>query len=874
MVVRAEIQWSSYGSLEKRDPDSLALGPLLCWAIWPDRVFVNVIQSMTKLTNLASIRHRGGRVFILLLLFCCSSYVCGASNDMSSESEFSGELRSVQDPESVAWGFCYRQKDTVQDVLPSIKRARKDVACTQVYYGHDVHRGSGTISQTVHFSVLHESRLSSHAAGSFLQRYGLQDSCMFVGLEDLGDFCLFLDKDYCKDQINVGLPKEHPCQKPCKSAHGYDACFSRYGNFLERKPIVFFSSGRRGFVGAGEFLVQLYSEGLLWLQQNVNFFFTAIPKQEYLDARASIVDAASCIAQEEFGKNKKQLWIDLFDQHVNHVGCQRAHAGHVVFAQDPGNLLAPTWPLVATIAGLKNSVGPWDVLVGWPSHMNDDVSYFAQAYGLFALLGEYLTVGCITGQEKAVDVPTRSGHTLICVKGPAFDFAENFGERMQKKFQYKDVEFVTCDLTCQPQKGKNPLVVGGSLVEEDAAKDFYFDVLFSRTPRYSCHSLQGYEDGLVIAGRMYSKVRDPESCKKGFEYACAREGTAQDILADIAQYAENLSCEKVYCGTSVTEDLLGIVATKQLSMLYERTLSERAVSLFLESHALQDCSLCVSFEDFSDFSGVDKFLENGGVHVGAPRSQLRPEHQFEDVINVCVPDKPIVFCASGRNGFASAGAFLYALCCTEIGVQNPHLHFLFSTMSIQHMRSLDGRSELHRAARRVKPFMCDKEDDNLDRLIACIDTVSIADVYEGKVVFSLDKENILVNLHPHCDRLDRDNKEYDVLVNWLPDCSDHMSLAYRKSACCLFEEMRGCDAGCVTGEEDPDPSKRDRTLLCVNSVLFDGAEAFGRSVARRLLYKAVDFVACDGAIYSSRAALVVGGVVEEPVMPKALTLLR
>ena len=827
-------------------------------------------------------------MFLMLFLCFCVDYCVAAAEEGGNILLNGEEYIRVQGPESVAWGFGYARKDGTKfsEILPDIKKAREDVLCSTVYQGQSVDFLDyfyGRTSPTVHFSVMHENRISKHAALAFLREYRLEGAFMCVCLEDLADFCVFLDRDVCGGKIKIGLPREHPCQEHCQSEYGFGACFERYREetgVTKDKPVVFFSSGRRGFAGAGEFLFQLGARGGLWPHNNVNFFFTALKEEEYLDAREEIVRAAVHAAVRAGCQDDWLCAAEIFDGCVKHVGCQETYKGRTVFVQDECNILAPCWLAAGVLKNLQDQEGPWDVLVGWASEMDDDMMapYLAQAHKLFKLLSETLEAGCITGAENPEDVPDRSKHTLVCVGGSHFAFGETLGCWIQDKFHYKSLEVLGCDLTDVNMHGTRSLVVGGNLVERSVEEASCFNVLFL-SPKLSRYSLDGYEDGIVLNdGRLYARVRDRESVKEGFAYACEKRGHAKGLLKDFARVRKDFACEAVYCGMCETKSLSELGPIKYLSLWHEKTLSEHAVDLFFKENALPESFVCICYEDLADFCNIGQFLQSGAVHVSKPkRSPLSNDPRFEECLDQYTQGKPIVFCASGRSGFVAAGEFLYALFCRkDISAKNPSIHFLFTTISLPEMQGYSARNAILRKARHFAACVRGN-DDGLMAFGVCVKTVATADAYDGHVVFAQDNTNFLVGVNPDTDSL-RDYKyhdDYDVLVDWLPDHGrDSTSVAYWQGAWLMFEEMRCYGAACITDEDCADGTKASRTLLCIDGAEFDGAKDFGHRVARKLGYKDAVFVPCGGRCISLDKKLVAMGVVEHPCRPDMLKTWR
>ena len=799
-------------------------------------------------------------MFVFLLLCFCFDYVCGASDEANHRDIVLGGKRyfAIEDRESIRNGFGYARAEgaTAQGVLQDVYAVRKDPRSMKVYRGHEVDREGGTTSETVHFSVRREYTLSVTAARSFLHRYGLEGGYFCVGLEDLADFSLFLDSGCCVDGLKVGLPPTpDSCQEFPGSAYEFGDALRKYRDKSMTSHIVFFSSGRRGFVGAGEFFFQLERCGLTKGATKVSVFFTALKEQEYLDAREEIAFAAYTVA----GREGLPYWQWVVDQYVEHVGCQRIHKGQVRFMQDEGNILTSWWFDEGPFTDKK---GKLDVLVGWPSvHLDDRMApYLARAYRLYSILNKVLGAGCITGQENPQQMPDKTQHTLVCIGIPSFDFAQGFGEKMQITFGYKNVEFVESEQSSMKERS-HPLIVGGS-VKEDKENIAYFDVLVNaRRDRFG-GPLQGYERSIVIKGRVYERIL-PEGNSGGFVYTPERGGTAEALLQDIARAKKDVTCEAVYCGMREIGIPSKLSPIMHMSVGYERALSERAVRLLLDTYGLQDVFLCTSFEDFSDFCGVEQLLCGGGVHVSTPK-RLCAGERFVSCFNTYRPGQPIVFCASGRGGFASAGEFFSELCRREdVCAQNPRLYFLFSAISgEEYLQGCDGGRMILRAAH---------YGDYSAQFHARTACVAIARFYEGKITFAQDRENMLVGLRSS-DFLFQNLKpeRTDVLVPYRG--KDAVSVAYRQCAYRLFEHLRFYGAGCVTGEEGEDQARSERTLLCVTSVLFDGAEGFGRSVAKKLHYQDIKFASCDDSCAFQEERLVATGGVEQGFLPETLTV--
>ena len=844
-------------------------------------------------------RYCRGSIFVFLLLCLCLHGVCVASDEASEKSvpDDDEQLSWVQDSESLACGWfdAWSEGDAAQEVFLAIKAAREDMLCTQVYRGFDVDCGGNKTTETVHFSTSHEARLSAHAAWAFVERYRLQHGYFCVALEDIADYGFFLDKERCVDRIKIGLPpKAHPCQELSQSAYGYHDALKDYKDKGMVKPIVFFSSGRRGFTGAGEFLFQLNEHGLINKRKNINVFFTALKEQEYLDARSDIAHEACLAAKREGHQSTEDDWLRIVDQCVKRVGCQQVYKGSVVFAQDEGNVLT-SWDFDVT-QHFKDSNGNYDVFVGYPLKELKDISlvfYLARAYRLYSILNKVLGAGCITGQENLEGMPDRSEHTLICLGEPFPSFITDYGQSLQKKFGYKYVQFLSGDFSAMSEPMRL-VSVGGRVEEGDVRYQDSFDVLFESDRVLSSGSLWGYEGGIVFDGRVYARINNAQSRQYGFYYALERGGTAERILKDLELEKKDFSCEKVYCGLYVRDGSAPMGATDgpskigqimHMSVLHEKLLSEQAVRLLLKTHQLREVFLCVGFEDFADFCDVEKLLPGGGVHVSTPKS-AKGEHgvckdapaggRFSACFDQYTPGQPIVFCASGRDGFASAGEFFCALCKRDdIKAHNPRVYFVFSVISEEkEFADIDGCSMIIRAA-----IKANGHDNHYgEECNACIESVAIADIYKGRVVFAQDKENLLMVRKPYfpspnvyCGSYDS-CKLSDVLVNFLPGRDkDPMSVAYWQAAYCLFEEMRERGAGCVTGDEVEDKARSERTLLCINCRLFDGAEDFGESVARKLGYPAASFIACDVGCLYNYTQLVAQGVVERRAMPEALT---
>ena len=813
-------------------------------------------------------------MFLILWLCFCFEYVCEAASAEEGTFVDGVECFALQDEESLLYGFSHTRirGATAKTLLLDIKAARNDVMCTKVYQGYDVDSFWGRISQTVHFSIQHESRLSVNVARAFLEEYDLQAGFFCGALEDIADFGPFLSASLnTKTQVCIGLPpKAHPCQKFCRSAYGYDAFLTRYKARNMGNPIVFFSSGNRGFAGAGEFLFQC-QQALGEVSARVHVFFTAL-ERGYCDVHEGLARAANARACSEGFDYNLQYWRRFVHACVGRVVCQRARQGHVVFAQDPGNVLVAPWPLDSA-EHLAEQEGPWDVFVGWPSSVKNHnmAPYLAQAHMLFETLSKTLGVGCITGQENIEDMPSRAQHTLVCVDGPSFGFARQFGAWMQDRFNYKNVQFLTNDLTTVCAASGRSLLAEGFVGEADEDKSPYFDVLWMHERVFKDRPLKGREAGIVLEGCVYARMWDGQSRANGFEYALQRQGTARSILSAVRREQEDFSCAKVYRCLYEKSRLAQLGAVKHLSLGYEKKLSERAVGLLLRTYKIHDCFLCVSFEDLVVFGAVGALLQEGVVHVSDPekRYPLRARSRFDACLRQYTPGRPIVFCASGRDGCVSAGEFLYALSCNEdIKEQKPRLYFLVTTLAQEALFGRDGCGLILQEA--IK-YSC-RAHESL--FYGCTQCVAVADLYDGQLVFAQESTNLLVGLKPDYSMMRHrryHRHPYDVLVNWLPTHDkDAMSVAYRNSAQCLFEGMRNYgDVGCVTGDETG-PSKRERTLLCVKSERFDGAEIFGRSIAEKLGYKAVDFISCDSECIYHSVRMVANGVVETPVMPEAL----
>ena len=824
-------------------------------------------------------------MFIVLLFLGCG-YICGASNESVADIVLGDKAYfKVQHEESRKNGFGYAAEDgaTAQSILSDIQEARADMLCKKAYYGDEVDRWGGKTIKTVHFSLSHEYRLSLHAAAAFVREYGLRDGYFCVGLEDLGDYCFLRDKAFCLYQLQIGLPpNKHPLQRFCQSAYGFDAALKRYKDEHMCAPIVFFSSGRRGFRGAGEFLFQVYKHGLTAGDRTIHFFFTALPEQKYFEALMEIADAANTVALRERWVSSRESWLEVVKHNVGHIGCQQVHEGRVVFAQDHNNILASChFDLSGYVKDQdvaecsKDKKGSWDVFVGWPG---DDAKgltppYLAQSYRAFRALSDTLGAGCITGQEDADDMPNRSHHTLICVEGPSFGFAKKLGEDLQKKFGYKNVEFLACHVNNDACMSTSSLIVGGSLAELSKEEASYFDILSLHDRSLHDRSLQNYESGVVVHSRVYSRMHDRESYRNGFAYSCERWGTAQDILAKTKSARKDFSCNNVYCGWELDPRNLKIGKIMHMPMLYEKKLSEHAVDLLFKIFKLPEVFLCVSFEDLAHFCDVGGVSQDGVVHVSAPKD-APAGRRFADCFKKYIPGSPIVFCASGRGGFSSAGEFFNELVQNEdVRSQNPRLYFLFAAIEEKALGGCDAGKMIVHAARGL-----DVRDQYLSQNISyttlfkdLTEVVAIARIYQGRLIFAQDSVNLMAGLRPNYNFHDVSSGKHDVLVNFLPKCDrDAVSVAYRLNAYRLFEEMRMYGHGCVTGEEDPDYANCQRTLLCINSPLFAGVRDFGEDVACRLGYKAVLFIACDDTVDNQNESLIAKGVVQKSLMPEAL----
>ena len=825
---------------------------------------------MQNHAKLMSFFRCGECIFLLLFLCFCADYVCGSATDESDRVEINGEeYFKVRDPESLEFGFYYaRVKNaTAAGLVQDIKNVRSDIFCSKEYRCQYVDEQRLETQKAVHFSIMHEHLRSAEAAKLFLQQYGLENSFLFISLEDLGNFCCFLDQE---GRLNIGLPLEHPLQKFRASVYNFEPFLKKYKAQKREQHIVFLSSGRSGFESAGEFLFQLHKEEGLSPYRKVHFFFTALEEKEFAMAPEGIAERASCIASQE--KFDCKNWLAVFYQYVDHVVCQKVYKEQVVFAQDAGNILVRAWS--RNVADrLKET--PWerDVFVGWPSGEDHPARapYLAQAYSLFDMLSKAIGVDCITGEEDPECMPDRSQRTLVCLCGPLFPFARPFGLMLQQKFNYKSLAMV--EGPCPYVYKHRVLVVGGSLVDEVFSEKL--EVLST-------------EEKVVIEDQVYDKVRHEELIRYGFAYT-RKKGAGRDLARDIKKvHSDNLSVS--YHGHYVERGTSKISKITHLSLEYERLFCSRFAICAMSKYGILGSFTCVDFEDFPDFEGAGVVCCDGVVHLGRPKKHPALGAPGEkDRFNLCIKqyvssgalckDKPIVFCSSGRNGLCGAGEFLAQLRLTEeVWAHKPHVYFLFAALQLGDKESLDARQEIALAAAQADDHGERTEGYWQDVFDASVQAVDCGKVYSGKVVFAQDKENIFMGCASGdvLDRLKDKNGQYDVMVGhviglclWSPTffCMQH---AYR-----LFEDLsERLKAHCIGGQENRDalPDKEHTTLLCVYqqrsgqakfAKFAEVTQFYARLVADRLGYKDIAFIEADFGCVRCGSDLIVGGEIKD-----------
>ena len=417
------------------------------------------------------------KIFSLGLLLCSS--LVSSSVDLRDDAVVieNQTYFKVRDEESVQNGFVFATERgaTAQDLLKKIKDAQSR-SLRVSYKGHFVDKDTSTISEITHFSIEGERWTSTLAALNFVRASSLWGAFLCMDFEDFADFEK-AELVSWKDRVYPGRPKRYSAQALCAGEGRFSVCLKKYVDSqacCAGRPIVFCSSGRSGFCGAGEFLYQLLAEEYVWEKKpHVYFLFTAIQLsgQSRIDARKEIALAA---ATADHNNHSLDYWLDIFDVCVEGVECHRVYPGKVVFVQDAENIFMGS-ATGGALARLNAKDGPYDILVG---HVSGGCQYSETFYCMQHAyrLSEELGACCITGHEDVEDLPDRKSTTLIYATTKGFRQNE-YTVFFTQSFGYKKT--VRLEDNFGPVRSKSNLIVGGCIMPE-ACEDTTTVVLFSR----------------------------------------------------------------------------------------------------------------------------------------------------------------------------------------------------------------------------------------------------------------------------------------------------------------------------------------------------------------------------------------------------------
>ena len=371
-----------------------------------------------------------------------------------------------------------------------------------------------------------------------------------------------------------------------------------------------------------------------------------------------------------------------------------------------------------------------------------------------------------------------------------------------------------------------------------------------------------------VAVDTYIPLQSVRSLQYGFKYRTMRDEEVDErMLADIesCQSASGLSASGLYRGQCVCPRQPKAHETVHFSREHESKLNVRFIASFLFQkfgRSTDEYTYYVSLEDAPGFLYLYEHLHVGSMTRGALK------HDFSQVFEGHFGE-PMAFLSSGKDGFRSAGEFLYHLRKDAVWEDNPRVVFLTTAVQLRGRKNIEARQAIAYAAAQVDGDPISEWFSAFDK---CTDYVACQKVWPDHVVLSQDVDNVFCAYKPleAYETLKKegvqDTDNVDVLLGEVTNCTYDGS--YRQSAHMLYTELsqKFC-VGHVLGTENPCDllPRAQHTLVCVTHKDFADSEGFGRSIAQNFNYKNVIFIQC-GYRASHNQGLVVGGTLERTVL--------